>query len=93
MVTAEMPTTGALRDPGFMLPLVMSTLAGLATSLGAAVVFCLRTLPTPKQMAFTLGIAIGVMVTVSLFDLYLPTGWEYGVLPATLSIASFGSFQ
>ena len=67
-----------VREPGFMLPLVMSTLAGLATSLGAAVVFCLGTLPTPKQMAFTLGIAIGVMVTVSVFDLYLPTAWEFG---------------
>ena len=77
MVTAEMPTTGALRDPGFMLPLVMSTLAGLATSLGAAVVFCLRTLPTPKQMAFTLGIAIGVMVTVS------PVSYTHLTLPTT----------
>ena len=78
--------TNAVHDPGFMLPLVMSTLAGLATSLGAAVVFCLGTLPTPKQMAFTLGIAIGVMVTVSVFDLYLPTAWEFGILPATLSM-------
>jgi len=52
--------------------LFRSLLAGLSTSLGAAVVLLLRTKPSPAQMSFALSLAGGVMVTVSFIELWLP---------------------
>lgn len=49
-----------------------SVLAGLSTSLGAAIVLLLRGAPTPGQMAFALALAGGVMLTVSLLEMWLP---------------------
>lgn len=46
--------------------LLMATLAGLSTTLGALVLFCMPSGgPPPKAMAYALSLAAGVMVTVS----------------------------
>ena len=77
-------------DVGIAIPLLMSAMAGAATSLGASVVFCMKALPSPSQLAFTLGLAAGVMITVSVFELFLPVWWEYGAT-AMLSSALGGA--
>ena len=66
------------KEVGIMLPIIMSVIAGLATSLGASAIFCMATLPSPSQLAFTMGLAAGVMITVSIFELFLPVWWDYG---------------
>jgi len=46
--------------------LLMATLAGLSTTLGALVIFCMPPGgPPPRAMAFALSLAAGVMITVS----------------------------
>lgn len=46
--------------------LLMATLAGLSTTLGALVIFCMPVGgPSPKAMAFALSLAGGVMIAVS----------------------------
>lgn len=50
-----------------------SVLAGLSTSLGAGVVLLLRGAPSPGQMAFALALAAGVMLTVSVVEMWLPS--------------------
>ncbi len=48
--------------------ILMTTVAGLSTGLGGLIVlFCKR--PTDQMMAFSLGFAGGVMLTVSLSDI------------------------
>lgn len=53
-------------------PLLMSTLAGLSTTIGGLVVFMFKERPGPKQMAFVYALAAGVMVTVTLIELWFP---------------------
>ena len=48
--------------------LTLTTLAGLSTGLGGLVVLLVRR-PRQRTMAFSLGFAGGVMVTVSLSDM------------------------
>lgn len=71
--------------------LMMTTLAGLSTGLGGLIVFFFRR-PGPKLMAFSLGFAGGVMLTVSLSDMLPHTVETYGAsmarLPAALCSAS-----
>lgn len=52
--------------------LARSLLAGLSTSLGAGVVLLMRGSPSPGQMAFALALAGGVMLTVSIVEMWLP---------------------
>ncbi|CAE7850427.1 ZTP29, partial [Symbiodinium microadriaticum] len=52
--------------------IVRSLVAGLSTSVGAAIVLLLRTSPTASQMAFALALAAGVMLTVSFVEMFLP---------------------
>jgi zinc transporter, ZIP family len=50
-----------------------SLFAGLSTGIGALIVFCLKDRsPTSPAIAFSLGLAAGVMITVSLVDVYVP---------------------
>ena len=50
-----------------LLPLLMTTIAGLSTGLGGRIAALFR--PTPRLMAFCGGFAGAVMLTVSLADL------------------------
>jgi len=59
-------------DAAAGLALLRSLLAGLSTSLGALIVLIPKGLPTPGQMAFSLGLAGGVMITVSVVELWAP---------------------
>eukprot|EP00434_Breviolum_minutum_P000706 symbB.v1.2.000620.t1/scaffold26.1/size418576/35 len=52
--------------------ILRSLVAGLSTSLGAGIVLLLRGSPTAAQMAFALALAAGVMLTVSLVELFIP---------------------
>ena len=71
-VTAGVPLSkGAASD--VVVPLLMSLLAGLSTGLGALVVLFLEDRsPTSPAIASSLGLAAGVMISVSLVDVYLP---------------------
>ena len=53
-------------------PLINATIAGSATALGGVLVLLCMPRPTDATISFTLSLAAGVMVTVSLVDLYLP---------------------
>eukprot|EP00301_Raphidiophrys_heterophryoidea_P019642 c4533_g1_i2.p2 GENE.c4533_g1_i2~~c4533_g1_i2.p2 ORF type:complete len:166 (+),score=46.01 c4533_g1_i2:58-498(+) len=53
-------------------PLLMSFLAGLSTTIGGAFVFVMRSQPSDNMMAFVLSGAAGVMVSVSVCDLWFP---------------------
>lgn len=70
-----------------------SLFAGLSTSLGAGIVLLLRGSPSAGQMAFALALAAGVMITVSLVEMWLPAinkpGRLEAALAATCGILSF----
>mmetsp|Transcript_10390 Transcript_10390/g.14668 ORF Transcript_10390/g.14668 Transcript_10390/m.14668 type:complete len:429 (-) Transcript_10390:68-1354(-) len=68
--------TGSGTDDDFWMPLILSTIAGLSTCLGAAVVFChpkthdgTKRLVSSDTMAFSLALAGSVMVTVSVISI------------------------
>jgi zinc transporter ZupT len=53
-------------------PVASSFIAGAATTIGGGVVFLLRGAPNPRHISFFLGFAAGVMIVVSVLDLWLP---------------------
>eukprot|EP00879_Flechtneria_rotunda_P010568 GHRR01011048.1.p1 GENE.GHRR01011048.1~~GHRR01011048.1.p1 ORF type:complete len:142 (+),score=42.01 GHRR01011048.1:196-621(+) len=57
-------------------PLLLSTLAGLSTSIGAVLAVC--RVPDEATLAFLLGTAVGVMTTVSAAELWVRTALEQG---------------
>lgn len=71
-----------------------SLLAGLSTTLGATVVLVMKATPTPEQMGFCLALAAGVMVTVSVAEMWLENlmkaeiRWQV-VVSAALGAAAF----
>jgi len=61
---------------GPWLAVLMSLFAGLSTVLGAALVYCIKAGPLdPNIMSFSLALAAGVMITVSIIEL-LPQGFK-----------------
>ena len=56
-------------DKNSLFPLILSTLAGLSTVIGAAFVFFTKT-KNNKFLTFSLGFSAGVMITVSFTDLF-----------------------
>jgi ZIP family zinc transporter len=78
-----------MMNPDIGFALLLSTLAGLSTTLGSLIGLILRK-PGPRFMAYTLGLSGGVMVLVSFVEL-LPEGIEaVGFAPAL--IAFFAGF-
>ena len=65
-----------------LLPLLMTTIAGLSTGLGGLIAALFR--PTPRLMAFCGGFARAVMLTVSLADLAPALLDFYGALLSPL---------
>jgi ZIP family zinc transporter len=78
MVASKSP---APADDDWVLPLMLSLLAGMSTCLGAAVVFCTKKGPDNKSplshghMSFSLALAASVMVTVSVVSI-LPESFQ-----------------
>jgi ZIP family zinc transporter len=77
MVASKSPPA----DDDWVLPLMLSLLAGMSTCLGAAVVFCAKKGPDNKSplshghMSFSLALAASVMVTVSVVSI-LPESFQ-----------------
>lgn len=69
---------------GVGLGLVLATLAGLSTLVGASVMLFVRA-PGPRVMAFTLGLSGGVMLYVSFVELLASSVVAIGFLPANLT--------
>ena len=61
-------------DKTSLFPLLLSTIAGLSTVLGAVIIFFNKT-RNKKFLTFSLGFSAGVMITVSFTDLF-PTAQE-----------------
>ena len=61
--------------------LVLSVLAGATTTLGGVVAVYKK--PDARAMAFLLGVAIGVMTTLSFVELYVKNVIEHGILRVT----------
>jgi len=66
--------------------LVLSTLAGLATTVGAG--FAVIRRPGPRLLAFLLGLAFGVMASLSVVEMWLRNASENGPLYITLCVAA-----
>jgi zinc transporter ZupT len=69
-------------------PIAYAAVAGSATALGGALVLCFRGQPSNTTICFTLSFAAGVMMVVSVVDLWWPIASQ-GFLPflgATFSI-------
>lgn len=67
-----------------LLPLLMTTIAGLSTGLGGLIAALFQ--PTPRLMAFCGGFAGAVMLTVSLADLAPALLDFYGALLSPLAV-------
>ena len=78
-----------LQVPGFegeseswVFPFIIALLAGLATGIGGLIVFIMREI-TPEFMAFLLAMAAGVMLLVSVADLWFKQALEFGFMSIT----------
>ena len=56
----------------FYEPVVTSFIAGLGTAVGGSLIYILDDTPSDSSIAFSLSFAGGVMITVSVIDLFLP---------------------
>jgi len=73
-------------------PLCNSLIAGLSTGIGGLVVL-LMGIPSNEAMAGVLGLAAGVMITVSIFDMWLPAIHLFGFwTPSLASAVGVGIF-
>ena len=68
----------------WVFPFILALIAGLATGIGGLIVFILKEI-TAELMAFMLAMAAGVMLLVSIFDLWFERGLEFGFMPITMS--------
>jgi ZIP family zinc transporter len=78
--------TVAPGDLAFWGPLVQSMWAGAATGIGALFVIFQGTVPDPSMLAFSLAMAAGVMLVVSLLDMYIPLCVRDGLVWPTLTL-------
>ena len=56
-------------DNNSLFPIILSTIAGLSTVLGAVLIFFTKT-KNDRFLTFSLGFSAGVMITVSFTDLF-----------------------
>ena len=68
----------------WVFPFVLALLAGLATGIGGLIVFLVKEISN-EMMAFLLAMAAGVMLLVSILDLWFGQAIENGFVPITLS--------
>lgn len=68
-------------------PFTIALMAGLSTGIGGLIVMAIREI-SREIMAFTLGMAAGVMLLISIFDLWLERALEFGFLWISFSFIS-----
>ncbi len=68
----------------WVFPFILALMAGLATGIGGLIVFLVKEI-SQEMMAFLLAMAAGVMLLVSVLDLWFGQAIENGFLPITLS--------
>mmetsp|Transcript_10094 Transcript_10094/g.17758 ORF Transcript_10094/g.17758 Transcript_10094/m.17758 type:complete len:292 (-) Transcript_10094:40-915(-) len=71
----------------FWTPLLLSLLAGAATGLGGMAILLLGDVPRPQHMSFSLALAAGVMVSVSLVEMYIPMVIQEGLWWPSVTLA------
>ena len=72
-------------DKGEQHALLLSTIAGLSTSIGGAIAIVKK--PGNDLLSFLLGIAIGVMATLSVLEMWLHNALEHGPIAITAATA------
>ena len=82
---AEIPMLSGVLDKGEQHALLLSTLAGLSTSIGGAIAIVKK--PGNDLLSFLLGIAIGVMATLSVLEMWLHNAVEHGPIAITAATA------
>ena len=65
-------------------PFMLTLAAGLATGIGGLIVYFLKEVP-PELMAFLLAMAAGVMLLISIIDLWIGQALEFGFILITFS--------
>ncbi len=88
VVTETTRRREAMLDDGERRAMTLSTLAGLATTLGAVVAVWKK--PDARAMAFLLGVAIGVMTSLSFVELYAKNVIEHGFWSITAATLGGG---
>ena len=83
--TGEIPMLAGVLDNGEQHALLLSTLAGLSTSIGGAIAIVRK--PGNDLLSFLLGIAIGVMATLSVLEMWLHNAFEHGPIAITAATA------
>eukprot|EP00927_Polykrikos_kofoidii_P079353 TRINITY_DN76142_c0_g1_i1.p1 TRINITY_DN76142_c0_g1~~TRINITY_DN76142_c0_g1_i1.p1 ORF type:complete len:328 (+),score=35.67 TRINITY_DN76142_c0_g1_i1:192-1175(+) len=91
-VTSGLPREHPLDGVPVLACIGMSTLAGLSTTLGAGVVFLMpgKRVP-PRQMAFALSLAAGVMISVTVLEFWLPLLTGGKQLVPVFAYSAFGA--
>lgn len=82
----QLPILSGMLDSGEQYALLLSTLAGLSTSIGGAIAIVKK--PGNDLLSFLLGIAIGVMATLSVLEMWLHNAAEHGVVGITAAAAA-----
>ena len=82
----EIPLLSGMLDKGDQHALLLSTLAGLSTSIGGAIAIVKK--PGNDLLSFLLGVAIGVMATLSVLEMWLHNAVEHGPVAITAATAA-----
>ena len=82
----QLPIISGMLDSGEQYALLLSTLAGLSTSIGGGIAIVKK--PGNDLLSFLLGIAIGVMATLSVLEMWLHNAAEHGVVGITAAAAA-----
>ncbi|DBA91033.1 TPA: hypothetical protein ACH3X2_004231 [Trebouxia sp. C0005] len=82
----EIPLLSGMLDKGDQHALLLSTLAGLSTSIGGGIAIVKK--PGNDLLSFLLGIAIGVMATLSVLEMWLHNAVEHGPVAITAATAA-----
>tara|TARA_B100000945_G_scaffold25953_1_gene18110 strand:- start:423 stop:2684 length:2262 start_codon:yes stop_codon:yes gene_type:complete len=72
------------KSTSWQFPFMLTLAAGLATGLGGLIVYFVREV-TPELMAFLLAMAAGVMLLISILDLWIGQALEFGFIQITFS--------
>ncbi len=73
----------------WVFPFMIALMAGLATGIGGLIVILIKEI-SREMMSFMLGMAAGVMLLISIFDLWLGQAMEFGFVGISISFA-FGA--